>query len=166
MALKLPTRTSPSVVELLTLLKDVKAPGLSRDEIIQKASAKNKNLIDSAVTNCVFKRWLKAGAVNGTTKKAYTLSEDGKAILNHLPNMTIDSRSLKRKNNAKKTKGEVVPRKELEVEEMPVNISTEANRFADFASDLVTQNAHYRSVLLEIHTIIGKLLFPETKDEQ
>lgn len=168
MAMDLPTKTSPSMVELLTLLSNVKPPGLTREEIIQKASAGNRSLVDSAITNCVSKGWLKNNPIEGTIKKRYVLNEKGKAVFNHLPNMKIAANKpagKPKRKYTKKEKGEVVPRKEIEAEAMPVNISTEANRFADFASDLVTQNAHYRAVLLEIHTTIGKLLFPQDKEQ-
>lgn len=145
--------------ELLRLIGPAGKKGASRKEVVRGARDNYKDRISSAFANACYRKKLVRVDTGKSGVARYVLSPEWQELykqFDQLKVVVVETQSGKKKKPA----AEVRPAPEPE---LSVNVSPEANAFADYATNLIAQNAEYRATLLNIYNTIGKLLNPTNR---
>lgn len=141
--------------ELIRIIGPAGKKGLTRQEITEQCNDATRVRVLRALGNAVQRKQIVLVARKGQSASAYVLGSAWADLFTRLDKLKVVDVSTKSKRKFKKKASDIEPAPEPE---LPVNVSPEANNFADYATALIAQNAEYRSTLLSVYNLIGKLL--------
>lgn len=148
---------------LLKVLIPVKKPGLMISEITALVPPEYQQKVGAAVRNALARGVLEsAQATANKPRVSYYLSAEALKKYRNLTDWTVAERAGQASKKVS-TKVSFIPppTPAPHVAESPPNISFEALSLTDQISQVIGQNAQYRNILAEIHTLIGDLLYPK-----